>query len=70
MSSRESAMDVLYVQFSDEKETVIISWFCCQQPPGSYPNLGEVFPNDPRYIAYYDSQPDWVKEALPQPITG
>lgn len=61
-------MDILYVQFSDETETVITSWFCCQQSSEYYSFLGEVYGDDPRYIAYFESCPEWVKPFIPQPI--
>lgn len=56
------------MQFSDETETVIVSWFCCPQSPEVYDNLGEIYADDPRYIVYFESQPEWVKPFLPQPI--
>ncbi|MFA3777891.1 hypothetical protein [Yersinia sp. 1652 StPb PI] len=61
-------MENLYVQFSNETETVIISWFCCQQSPEYYSFLGEVYANDPRYIAFYDSLPSFIRDGLPEPI--
>lgn len=61
-------MGILYVQFSDGTETVIISWFCCQQSSEYYHLLGEVYANDLRYITYFESLPEWLKPLLPQPI--
>ncbi|WP_145547739.1 hypothetical protein [Yersinia massiliensis] len=61
-------MDILYVQFSDETETVIVSWFCCEQSPEYYSYLGEVYADDQRYILFFDNLPDSVKPFLPQPV--
>ncbi|CQD70989.1 Uncharacterised protein [Yersinia enterocolitica] len=68
MSFSEACVDEYYVQFTDDTETVIGSYFCCQQDPNVYPNLGTVFGNDPRYIAYYDSLPAFARDGMPVPI--
>lgn len=56
------------MQFSDETEEVIVSWFCCPQSPEYYAFLGEVYADDPRYIVYFEGLPEVVKPFLPQPI--
>lgn len=61
-------MDILYVQFFDETETVIVSWFCYQQSPEYYSFLGEVYADDIRYITYFESLPEWLRPLLPHPI--
>ncbi|CNL60401.1 Uncharacterised protein [Yersinia intermedia] len=58
---------IIYVAFKDDTEEVIANWYCCQQPVG-IPFYAEIQASDQRYIAYYDSQPDYLKEFLPTPI--
>ena len=57
----------LYVQFSDETETAIITWFASPQSSVDFDFLGEVEPSDPRYITFYDSLPGYVNEGMPLP---
>lgn len=45
-------MEIKYVQFSDNSETVITSVFGCPQDPESYPFQGEVQDDDERYLAF------------------
>lgn len=61
-------MDILYVQFSDEIETIIVSWFCCPQSPEYYSFLDEVYADDQRYINFYDSMPEFIRAGMPSPI--
>lgn len=58
---------MLYVQFSDETETVIISYFASPQNPEYYDFLGEVEVDDPRYVIFYNSMPNDIKQYLPTP---
>ena len=58
---------VLYVQFSDETETTIITWFSSPQSSEWFDFLGEVEPSDPRYITFYDSLPSYASEGMPPP---
>ncbi|MBX9498241.1 hypothetical protein J8Z86_19440 [Yersinia enterocolitica] len=45
----------IIVQFSDEKETKIISWFASMPPvPAQFPNIGEVEASDPRWEIFYN----------------
>ncbi|HEN3657817.1 TPA: hypothetical protein U5E24_001561 [Yersinia enterocolitica] len=61
-------MDELYVQFTDETEAVIGAYFCCPQDPNVYPHLGTVFADDPRYVTFYYSLPDFIRGGMPSPI--
>ena len=47
----------MYVQFSDDTHTIIVSVFGNAQDPEIYPNQGEVEEDDPRYLAYINPQP-------------
>lgn len=60
-------MTTLYVQFSDETETVIQSVFANPQDPEIYPNQGEVDTSDERYRAFYNSLPLIIRNGLPEP---
>ncbi len=55
------------VQFSDKKETVIVSWFSAIPPsPVQFPNLGEVEVSDPRWKVFYDMMKPSVP-GMPEP---
>jgi len=43
----------MYVQFSEDKKE-IISVFLEPQDPEVYPNQGEVYEDDPRYVAFME----------------
>lgn len=58
---------ILNVQFADDTEEVIIAYFGSPQDPNFYANLGEVDSSDPRWHAYVDSLPEWIKPMLPAP---
>ena len=58
---------VLYVQFSDEKEEKIITWFASPQSSECFDFLGEVDPSDSRYRAFYDSLPSYASDGMPDP---
>lgn len=58
---------MIYVQFSDEKETSVVSWYSAKPKPESEPFLGEVKADDPRYKKYYDESSDFVREVMPKP---
>lgn len=47
-------MATVYVQFSDETETVVVSVFSGPQDTFYFPFQGELEDDDPRYIAYID----------------
>lgn len=46
-------MSIVYVQFSDEKETEIVTVFASQADPDYYPFLGEVDESDKRLSEFY-----------------
>ncbi len=56
---------ILNVQFADATERVIIAYFGSPQDPNFYENLGQVDSSDPRWHAYVDSLPEWIKPLLP-----
>ncbi|MDR5813305.1 hypothetical protein QCE62_06830 [Caballeronia sp. LZ033] len=60
-------MTIIYVQFSDETDTEIISQFSCPQDPADWPNQGTVDSSDPRWKTYYDEQPAFIQGFLPTP---
>lgn len=45
-------MEINYVQFSDETQTRIIASFGSPQSLDDYPNMGEVYDEDPRYADF------------------
>ncbi|ARB84108.1 hypothetical protein CEQ36_21590 [Yersinia intermedia] len=58
---------VLYVQFSDETETTIITWFASPQSSSNFNFLGEVEPSDGRWVAFYDATPAFAINSIPKP---
>lgn len=58
---------MLNVQFSDDTEKQIVSWFASPQDPTVYPHQGEVTTGDARWHAYYDAQPPMIQALLPTP---
>jgi hypothetical protein len=61
-------MELIYVQFADETEEVIISYFAAPQNPVMFPNQAAIYTNDPRWKVYYDKLPDEVKVTFPAPV--
>ncbi len=55
----------LHVQFSDETETKIVSWFSSSQPEGSFKFTGEVESGDPRYLAFLNTLTEDMSESIP-----
>jgi hypothetical protein len=60
-------MTTISVQFADDAEEVIVTYFGGPQDLASFSNYGTVESTDPRWKAYYDSQPDWIQPYLPGP---
>lgn len=58
-------MTTIYVQFSDDTATTIISCFSCPQDPEVWPNQGAVESNDSRWKTYYDAQSSFIQGFLP-----
>lgn len=55
----------MFVQFSNANEQSIISIFSCfQEDTMQWPNQGEVEVDDPRLLAYIESLPPFIREAL------
>lgn len=59
---------MIYVQFLKKEKLTIISWFAGPQNPDDYPYFDTITADDPRWVAYYESQDEVVKEILPKPI--
>ena len=60
-------MTLLYVQFADDTEEVIISYFGSPNDPEVWPNQGTVEQSDPRWKTYWDAQPILIQRMLPLP---
>lgn len=58
-------MTIVYVQFTDSKQTAISSVFSCPQDAGIYSNQGELDATDSRYEAYVSSLPAFFQTGLP-----
>lgn len=57
----------IIVQFSDEKETTIISWFASMPLiPDEMPNIGTVQASDPKWRIYYDAVNPHIS-GMPEP---
>lgn len=57
----------IFVQFSDEACTKIISCFVGPQDASSWSNLGEVEASDPRWRIFYEQMTDASKPFWPPP---
>jgi len=62
-------METVFVQL-DPTLTVIIGYMGSPQDPEVFPNQMEMTVDDPRYIAWYDSQPFYIQWSLPTPVRG
>ncbi|TPG62199.1 hypothetical protein EAH77_12255 [Ewingella americana] len=60
-------MTLLYVQFTDTTEAVIISYFGGPQPIESWHNQGTVDSSDQRWSIYFDEQPVMLQRFLTPP---
>lgn len=58
---------ILYVQFKDDTEGEVVSYFMCQQNPDFYQFLGEIDTSDERWKNYYESLPPYAQELIPEP---
>lgn len=58
---------MICVQFSDDKQTEIVSYFGAPQDPDDFPDQGEITTTDARWKAYYDKQSPVAQAALPKP---
>lgn len=57
----------IFVQYSDSEKTAIIGVFSAPQSADAFPNQGETTTSDPLYLSYFDTLPDNVKPAMPEP---
>jgi hypothetical protein len=60
-------MEKIWMQFVDAAMTDPCGWSWWEQPLETWQYQAEIDTADPRYVAYYDSSPDWVKAAMPTP---
>lgn len=58
----------MHVQFSDDSKKKIVTYFSSHQSSDDYDFLYEVSADDPRWIAYYESQDDEIRRCLPKPV--
>ncbi len=58
---------MLNVQFTDETESKIQSWYLSPQDADAIPNLGTVEADDPRWKAFYESVPEYMRQCFPAP---
>lgn len=49
---------MIHVQFADDTESGIVSYFPCPQDPKVFQHLGVVEASDPRWHAYYEQLAD------------
>jgi hypothetical protein len=55
----------LNVQFADETNAVITSYFGSPQDPAIYPNQGTVESDDPRWMPFCEAVPSIARAGLP-----
>jgi hypothetical protein len=55
------------VQFSDDTETTVVSYFAGPQNAVEWANLGVVDTSDARYKSFYDSMPSAAQQGMPSP---
>lgn len=60
-------MTTIFVQFTDESDTVIQNSFASSQDGTGTPNLGTVESSDPRWKTFYDMFPVWSRAGLVAP---
>ncbi|MFP1871898.1 hypothetical protein ACLEDV_08020 [Lonsdalea quercina] len=60
-------MTTIYVQFSDDSESEIVSLFGNPQDEKYWPHQGTVDISDARYKAYYEKMPEIARENWPVP---
>ncbi|SFO51519.1 hypothetical protein SAMN05216567_10131 [Variovorax sp. OK605] len=54
---------LIFVQFKDARQEVIVASFSCEQDAGVFPNQGTVNSDDPRYLAFAATLPAlWTPE--------
>lgn len=56
----------MFVQFSDESKTVIVSYFASPQDPSHYLNYGDIELDDPRWGEFYKTMSPVIDD-LPEP---
>lgn len=57
----------LFIQFKDETESEVVSYFMSKQDPEVYQFLGEIDTSDERWKKYYESLPPYAQELVPEP---
>lgn len=54
----------MFVEFSDETETTIVSVFSCGQDSDAFPFQGEVPQDDPRLLQFLESIPAGMRNQI------
>lgn len=60
----------MFAQYSDSTKTAIIAVFDSPQDSSGRVNCEEIDISDSRYIAFYESLPDFVKQLIPCPTAN
>jgi hypothetical protein len=60
-------MQMINVQFADDSDQVVVSYLSGPQDPAYYPNQGVISTSDPRWAAYYNAKPFFLRDGLPTP---
>lgn len=60
-------MSLVYVQFSDESEQVVVASFSSPQDESTWPNQGVIDASDERWHEYYFSLPEFFRLGMPVP---
>ncbi len=58
----------LYIQWTNETETSIQSYFSAPQDPEVWEYQGAIECADPRWADYYNAQPALIQQFLPAPV--
>ena len=58
-------MQTIYVQFSDETESTVVSYFGGPQDEDAYPHQGPIDTSDKRWEDYVTAQPASIQKLLP-----
>ncbi len=60
-------MQLINVQFADESEAKIVSYFAGPQDSAEYPNQGTVQTDDDRWKAFYETVSSEIRPYVPSP---
>jgi len=60
-------MQTINVQFSDDTDSTVVAYFAGPQDPTDYPHQGTLPTTDPRWAAFYNQVPVFIRGGLPAP---